>query len=164
MNDAAPELTEHDARVLRRFERLLVAVVVLLVAAHGRDAAWPFVVWPMYARTHPTPPRRVSETEVRLVSRDGDVVRLLPAQVFTHVEIELGRRVATAAFADDPEAEHHRRVLLRRLRPLLEEHDVVEVQAWTLSWTADPMAVPPFDRARPDEEIMLGRLRLPDGR
>ena len=158
-----------DARVLRRFERLLLAIVVLLVAAHGRDDAWPFVVWPMYARCHPTPPRRVSETELRLLSREGAVLRLLPAQVFTHVELELGRRVATQAFVEDADRERYRAVLLRRLRPLLEEHDVVEVQAWSLSWTADPMTVPPFDRARPDEAILLGRLpvknaSLRDGR
>ena len=65
------DLPEDDARLLRRFEWLLVALVALLVAAHGRDEAWPFIVWPMYARGYPPPPPRVSETELRLVCRDG---------------------------------------------------------------------------------------------
>jgi hypothetical protein len=164
MRESSSTLGERDARTLRRFERLVAAVVVALVAARGRDDAWPFIVWPMYASTHPTPPRRVSETELRLVSRDGDVRRLLPPQVFTHVELELARRVATQAFVEGPDRERYRTVLLRRLAPLLEEHDVVEVEGWTLGWTTDPMAVPPFDRARPDQEILLGGLRPLDER
>ena len=128
-----------------------MALVILLVAAHGRNEAWPFIVWPMYARGYPPPPPRVSETELRLVCRDGEVMHLLPARLFTHVEIDLGRRVAAQAFVEQPGVEQYRSVLLRRLGPLLEERDVVEVQGWALSWTVDPMAVPPFDRARPEE-------------
>ena len=90
-------LPADDVRVLRRFECLLVVLVLLLVAAHGRDDAWPFIVWPMYARGYPPPPRLVSETELRLVSRDGAVMRLLPADLFTHVEIDLGRRITVAS-------------------------------------------------------------------
>ena len=156
------DLPEDDLRLLRRFEWLLVALVILLVAAHGRDEAWPFIVWPMYARGYPPPPPRVSETELRLVCRDGEIMHLLPARLFTHVEIDLGRRIASQAFVEQPGVEQYRRVLLRRLGPLLEERDVVEVQGWALSWTVDPMAVPPFDRARPEEETLLGRIPVPN--
>jgi hypothetical protein len=155
-------LPPEDARVLRRFACLLGVLVVLLVAAHGRDDAWPFIVWPMYARGYPPPPHRVSETELRLVSRDGAVMHLLPADLFTHVEIDLGRRIAAQAFGEQPSAEQYRRVILRRLRPLLERRDVVEIQGWTLSWTPHPTAVPPFDLARPDQELLLGRMRVPN--
>jgi hypothetical protein len=153
---------ENDARLVRRFEWLLVALVTLLVAAHGRDEAWPFIVWPMYAKGYPPPPQRVSETELRLVCRDGEVMHLLPARLFTHVEIDLGRRVAAQAFVEQPGVEQYRRVLLRRLGPLLKEKDVVEVQGWALSWTVDPTAVPPFDLARPEQAILLGRIRVPN--
>lgn len=156
------ELAEDDVRLLRRFEWLLVALVMLLVAAHGRNDAWPFIVWPMYARGYPPPPHLVSETELHLVCRDGEVIRLLPAGLFTHVEIDLGRRVATQAFVEQPSVERYRGVLLRRLEPLLQERDVVEIQGWTLSWTVDPTAVPPFDLARPEREILLGRMRAPN--
>jgi hypothetical protein len=151
-------LPEDDVRLLRRFEWLLVALVTLLVAAHGRDEAWPFIVWPMYARGYPPPPQRVSETEVRLVCRDGQVMHVLPARLFTHVEIDLGRSIAAQAFVEQPGVEQYRRVLLRRLGPLLKERDVIEIQGWALTWTADPMAVPPFDLARPEGEILLGRI------
>jgi hypothetical protein len=156
------DLTEDDVRLVRGFEWLLVALVTLLVAAHGRDEAWPFIFWPMYARGYPPPPQRVSETELRLVCRDGEVVHLLPARLFTHAEIDLGRRVAAQAFVEGPGVEQYRKVLLRRLGPLLEERDVVEVQGWSLSWTVDPMAVPPFDLARPEQAILLGRIRVPN--
>lgn len=156
-------LSDDDARALRHFERLLVVLVVLLVAAHGRDQAWPFIVWPMYARSFSPPPRRVSETELRLVSRDGEVTHVLPGRLFTPVEIDLGRRVAAQAFVQQPSTERYRAALLRRLGPLLAERDVVEIQGWTLSWTTDPAAVPPFDLAQPDEEILLGSIRVPDG-
>jgi hypothetical protein len=153
-------LPAEDARWLRRFECLLVVLVVLLVAAHGRDDAWPFIVWPMYARGYPPPPDQVRETELRLVSRDGAVMHLLPADVFTHVEIDLGRRIVAQAFVEQPSAEPYRRVILRRLRPLLEGRDVVEIEAWTLAWTPHPTAVPPFDLARPEQEMLLGRMRV----
>jgi hypothetical protein len=156
------DLPEDDLRLLRRFEWLLVALVTLLVAAHGRDKAWPFIVWPMYARGYPPPPQRVSETELSLVCRDGEVMHLLPVRLFTHVEIDLGRRIAAQAFVEQPGVEQYRRVLLRRLGPLLEERDVVEVQGWALSWTVDPMAVPPFDLARPEQAILLGRIHVPN--
>jgi len=155
-------LSDDDARALRRFERLLVLLVVLLVAAHGRDLAWPFVVWSMYAQSFPPSPRRVSETELRLVSRDGEITHLLPGWLFTHVEIELGRRVAAQAFVEQPGVEQYRAALLRKLGPLLAERQVVEIQGWTLSWTTEPTAVPPFDLAVPDEEVLLGRMRVPD--
>ena len=156
------DLPEDDARLLRRFEWLLVALVALLVAAHGRDDTWPFIVWPMYARGYPPPPSRVSETELRLVCRDGEVIHLLPAKLFTHVEIDLGRRIVAQAFVEQPALEHYRRVLLRRLEPLLEERDVVEVQGWALSWLVDPMAAPPFDYTRPEEEVLLGSIPVPN--
>ena len=155
-------LTDDDARLLRRFECLLVVLVVLLVVARGRDEAWPFIVWPMYADGYPPPPHRVSETELRLVCRDGEVVHLLPAQLFTHVEIELGRRVAAQAFVEQPGAEHYRNVLWRRLGPLLAERDVVDIEGWALSWTTDPAAVPPFELAQPEQETLLGRIRVPN--
>ena len=79
-----------------------------------------------------------------------------------HVEIDLGRRIAAQAFVEQPGVEQYRRVLLRRLGPLLEERDVVEVQGWALSWTVDPMAVPPFDLARPEQAILLGRIHVPN--
>jgi hypothetical protein len=41
------DLPEDDVRFLRRFEWLLVALVTLLVPAHGCDEAWPFNVWPV---------------------------------------------------------------------------------------------------------------------
>jgi hypothetical protein len=157
-------LWNDDARALRRFERLLVVLVLLLVAAHGRDLAWPFVVWPMYAWSFPPPPRRVSETELRLVGRDGEVTHLLPGRVFTQVEIDLARDVVTQAFVQQPGAEQYRAALLRKLRPLLAERDVVEIQGWTLSWATDPAAVPPFNLAAPDEEILLGRMRVSEDR
>jgi len=157
-------LSEDDARALRRFEWLLVVLVVLLVAAHGRDLAWPFVGWPMYARSFPPPPRRVSETELRLVSRDGQVTHLLPARLFTHVEIELARRVVEQAFVQQPGGEEYRAALFRKLGPLLAKRDVVEIQGWTLSWTTDPTAVPAFNFAAPDEAILLGRIRVPGDR
>ena len=116
----------------------------------------------MYARCFPPPPRRVSETELRLVARDGEILRLLPAQVFTHVEVDLARRVVREAFAPLPGAESYRAVLLRRLAPLVNARDVVEIQGWKLSWTADPMAVPPFYLTRPVEEALLGRMPVPD--
>jgi len=156
-----PALSDADTRLLRRFEWLLALIVVVLVAAHGRDYAWPFNVWPMYARSFPPPPRQVSEMELHLVSRDGEVVRLLPPNVFTHVEIELGRRVVAGAFGEQPNRDRYRAVLLRRLGPLLRERDVVQIQGWRLSWTTEPAAVPPFDLARPDEAKLLGRIRLP---
>jgi hypothetical protein len=137
---------------------------MLLVAAHGRDLAWPFVVWPMWARGFPSPLRRFSETELRLVSRDGEITHLLPSRLLTRVEIGLARRVAAQAFIKQPEAEQYRAALLRMLGPLLTDLDVVEIQGWTLSWTTDPVAVPPFDLAAPDEEILLGRMRLRDDR
>ncbi len=155
-------LPADDVRVLRRFECLLVVLVLLLVAAHGRDGAWPFIVWPMYARGYPPPPGLVSETELRLVSRDGAVMRLLPADLFTHVEIDLGRRITVEAFTEQPSAAAYRRVILRRLRPLLEARGVVEIEGWTLSWTPQPTAVPAFDLARPEQEILLGRMRVPN--
>jgi len=151
-------------RLLRRVEWLLVALVALLVAARGRDEAWPFVTWPMYARGAPPPPQAVSETELRLVCRDGEVLRLLPAELFTHVEIELARRIAARAFVEQPSAEPYRQAILRQVRPFLEERDAVEIQGWTLSWTPHPTEVPPFDLARPDREILLGRMRVPSGR
>lgn len=153
-------LSAEDTRLLRRFECLLVVLVVLLVTAHGRDEAWPFIVWPMYARGYPPPPHQVGETELRLVSRDGAVMHLLPADLFTHVEIDLGRRIAEQAFVEQPSAEQYRQVILHRLRPLLERRDVVEIEGWTLSWTPHPTAVPPFDLARPDQEHLLGRMRV----
>ena len=157
-------LSDDDARALRRFERLLIVLVLLLAVVHGRDPAWPFVVWAMYARSYPPPPRRVSETELRLVSRDGEVTHLLPGRLFTQVEIDLARCVVARAFAQQPSAEQYRAALLRKLGPLLAERDAVEIQGWTLSWTADPAAVPPFDLAAPDEEILLGRMRVPADR
>jgi hypothetical protein len=157
-------LSEDDARALRRFERLVVVLVVLLVAAHGRDLAWPFVVWPMYARSFPPPPRRVSETELRLVSSDGEVTHLLPGRLFTDVEIDLARRVVGQAFVQQPGTEEYRAALFRKLGPIMAERDVVEIQGWTLSWTTDPTAVPAFNFAAPDEEILLGRIRVPDDR
>jgi hypothetical protein len=157
-------LSDDDARALRRFERLLIVLVLLLVVVHGRDPAWPFVVWAMYARSFPPPPRRVSEAELRLVSRDGEVTHLLPGRLFTQVEIDLARCVVARAFAQQLGAEQYRAALLRKLGPLLAERDVVEIQGWTLSWPADPAAVPPFDLAAPDEEILLGRMRVPDDR
>jgi hypothetical protein len=156
----SPALSADDARLLRRFEWLLVLLVVLLVAAHGRDDAWPFILWPMYARGYPAPPPRVSETELRLVSRDGAVMHLLPADLFTHAEVELGRRVVAQAFVAHPSAAQYRRVILRRLQPLLEKRDVVEIEGWRLSWTPRPTAVPPVDLARPEQEILLGRMRV----
>jgi hypothetical protein len=155
-------LSDDDARVLRRFERLLIVLVVLLVAAHGRDRAWPFVDWAMYARSFPPPPRRVSEIELRLVSRDGGVTHLLPGRLFTQVEIDLARCVIAQAFVQQPGTEQYRAALLRKLGPLLAERQVVEIQGWTLSWTTEPTAVPPFDLAVPDEEVLLGRMRVPD--
>ena len=148
------------ARLLHRFEWLLAVLVLLLVAAHGRDDAWPFVVWPMYAKGYPPPPHRVSETELRLVSRDGAVIRLLPADLFTQVEVDLGRRVTAQAFDEQPAAAGYRRAILRQLRPLLEAREVVEIEGWTLSWTPQPTAVPPFDLARPEHESLLGRMRV----
>jgi hypothetical protein len=85
---------EDDARLVRRFEWLLVALVTLLVPAHGRDEAWPFNVWPVYVRGHQLPPQRVSETELRLVCHDGEVNHLFRARLFNHVEVDLGRAVA----------------------------------------------------------------------
>jgi hypothetical protein len=96
------------------------------------------------------------------VSRDGEITHLLPGRLFTHVEIELGRRVVEQAFVEQPGAEQYRAALLRRLGPLLAERNVVEIQGWTLSWTTEPTAVPPFDLAAPDEEVLLGRMRIPD--
>ena len=157
-------LSNDDARALRRFERLLVVLVVLLVVAHGRDLAWPFVVWRMYDRGFASPLRRFSETELRLVRRDGEVTHLLPSRLLTRVETGLARLVTAQAFVKQPEAEQYRAVLLRMLGPLLTDLDVVEIQGWTLSWTTDPLAVPPFDLAAPDEEILLGRMRVPDNR
>jgi hypothetical protein len=156
------DLSDDDARAIQHFVRLLVVLVVLLAAAHGRDLAWPFVVWPMYARSFGPPPRQVSETELRLVGRDGEVTHLLPCRLLTQVEIELARRVAVQAFVQQPGAEQYRAALLRKLGPLLAARDVVEIQGWTLSWTANPAAIPPFDLAAPDEEILLGRIRVQD--
>jgi hypothetical protein len=161
MNGADTATPPADAaRLLRRFECMLVVLVLLLVAAHGRDDAWPFVVWPMYARGYPPPPPRVSETELRLVSRDGAVFRLLAADLFTPVEVDLGRRVAAGAFTEQPSAAGYRRAILSRLRPLLEARGVVEIEGWTLSWTPQPTAVPPLDLARPEDESLLGRMRV----
>ena len=106
----------------------------------------------------------VSETELRLVSRDGQVTHLLPARLFTHVEIELARRVVEQAFVQQPGGEEYRAALFRKLGPLLAKRDVVEIQGWTLSWTTDPTAVPAFNFAAPDEEILLGRIRVPRDR
>lgn len=157
-------LSDNDARALRRFKRLLVMLVMLLVAAHGRDLAWPFVVWRMYDRGFASPLRRFSETELRLVRRDGEVTHLLPSRLLTRAETGLARRVTAQAFMKQPEAEQYRAVLLRMLGPLLTDLDVVEIQGWTLSWTTDPLAVPPFDLAAPDEEILVGKIRLRDDR
>lgn len=163
-NRAEAIVPDADARLVRRFVCLLVVLVALIVLARGRDGAWPFITWSMYERGYPAPPRRVFETELRLVCRDGSVLRLLPAALFTHVEIDLARRVAAQAFAEQPCAEEYRRTILRQLRPLLEERDVVEIEGWTLSWTPHPTAVPPFDLARPEQEILLGRIPVPEGR
>jgi hypothetical protein len=153
-------LSDDDARALRRFQRVLVMLVVLLVATHGRDLAWPFVAWRMYDHGLPSPLRRLSETELRLVRRDGEVTHLLPSRLLTRVESGLAHRVTAEAFLEQPEAEHYRALLLRLLGPFLT--DVVEIQGWTLSWTTDPLAVPPFDLAAPDEEILVGTIRLRD--
>jgi hypothetical protein len=157
-------LSDDDARALRRFQRLLVMLVLLLLATHGRDIAWPFVIWPMYARGYPSPLSRVSETELRLVRRDGEVTHLLPSRLLTRAESGLAHRVTAQAFVKQPEAEQYRAVLLRMLGPLLTDLDVVEIQGWTLSWTTDPLAVPPFDLAAPDEEILVGKIRIRDDR
>lgn len=155
-------LSNDDARALRRFKQLLVMLVMLLVAAHGRDLAWPFVVWPMWARGFPSPLHRFSETELRLVSRNGKVTHLFPSRLFTCVEIGLARRVAAQAFVEQPGAEQYRAVLLQKLGPWLADLKVVEIQGWKLSWTTDPLAVPPFDLASPGEEVLLGKMHLRD--
>ena len=162
--DERVALSDDDARALRRFQRLLVMLVLLLLATHGHALAWPFVIWPMYARGFPSPLRWFSETELRLVRRDGEVTHLLPSRLLTRVESGLARRVTAQAFVKQPEAEQYRAVLLRMLGPLLTDLDVVEIQGWTLSWTTDPLAVPPFDLATPDEEILVGKIRLRDDR
>src|ERR1043166_542070 len=98
-------LSDDDVRAVRHFVCLLVVLVVLLVATHGRDLAWPFVVWSMYAKSYGPPPLQVSETELRLVGREGEVTHLLPGRLLTQVEIELARRVAVQAFVQQPGAE-----------------------------------------------------------
>ena len=45
--DERVALSDDDARALRRFQRLLVMLVLLLLVTHGHALAWPFVIWPI---------------------------------------------------------------------------------------------------------------------
>ena len=80
------------------------------------------------------------------------------------VESGAARQAVEQAFVQQPGGEEYRAALFRKLGPLLAKRDVVEIQGWTLSWTTDPTAVPAFNFAAPDEEVLLGRIRVPGDR
>jgi hypothetical protein len=160
MMDPPVTTTANEVRRLRGVELLLAALLLCIGAAQmrGRDRAWPFIAWPMYKDPFPPPPRQVSEIQLRLVSREGQVTKVMPYTIFGHVEIALGHEVAVRAFADRPDRDAYRDVLMRRLQPLLSANDAVQVQAWWLTWRTKPRELPPLDLEHPSTEFMLGSI------
>lgn len=152
----APTL-EHR-RVLARVKVLIAALVVSLVPGIRGDTAWPLVLWPMYARSHPAPPLAAEEIELRVLTADGSERVLLPAGFFTHVHADLGRRLAAGAFSAGPDAQAYRSSLLSAVRNRFRGEQVLSVTARRVGWDVQPSASPPFRACCADRSEDLGRL------
>jgi hypothetical protein len=119
-------------------------------AAQYGGEAWPLLLWPMYARTHPVPPERVAELEIRWTDSHGEEIIVLPGELFTQVHAGLGRRVVAEAVASTSDRDAYRGSIARRLRDAFGARLPAEIRVRKLWWNVAPRRVPAYRRCCPD--------------
>ncbi|MBC8106957.1 MAG: hypothetical protein H7Z14_10235 [Anaerolineae bacterium] len=147
------------ARPLFLTKSALAMMLLGLAVVGRRNAFWPLVNWGMYSKKpihYPAP--TATAVRLRIVDSTGQL-RLVSAHELWGVDrLPIAMQSFTGAFdAETADARAaHRGYLVHLLDNIFPAIHVKQVQGVRLTWSVEPMAVPPLILAAPERESILG--------
>lgn len=146
-----------------RLTKIFLLIFLLGVCIVGkRKTTWPIVSWALYsgytARFRPPEPS-VTMTELRVTTTTGNSLIVKPEDILTLPRDSLSHNIVEHAFDDTDISVRNesRRYLVRAVSNFLGKNSKIRtIQAWQLSYSVEPLAVPPIQMQTPATETMLG--------
>jgi hypothetical protein len=149
-------------RLRLRFAKLcLAAILPMIVIAGNRHGTYPIVNWPMYSRTKmPLPEDRVSVMTIRAEMRDGRMLHLDEHSFLPFGRNTVVRWIMDGAFNSTEQGvrERFQESIASLITNTLRETPA-RIEVWRTEWAVDPFASPPFDRAAPIAEVLVGTIK-----
>lgn len=138
----------------------LAAIFIAMPVVGRRNAFWPVVNWGMYSRKPlPYPKPSASAFCLRVMDATGRVNIVWAQDLWGVDRFHIAGRSFDRSFAlDEGQREAHRRFLVHLLDEARPTPSVQRIESVQMSWTVDALAVPPFDRDRPNHERPLGEF------
>lgn len=153
------------------YKRLYSIKIILLILLLGLPLVgkgitfWPLVNWPMYSdwRTpFPEPSRNI--VEIRVLSKSGQVQRLLPSDIMPFDRKNVAEILIEKAFSEENTQSrvHNRVALLELLKSNPAFNNAKTIQIWNLQWVVEPLKIPPLERNAPEKESLVGSFEVED--
>jgi hypothetical protein len=156
-------LAGQHARELRTNLAILIVILLALCVVGRKTQFWPIMTWPMYSTlTSQFPTSEASIVELRVVTHDGQVLRITPRELFPKGHDKLSKWVIQDAFSGEVESRAlaNRRWLASAVRDRFPHTDVKSVEGWKIVWDVNPLAIPPLNRDVPAQEVLLGTFPM----
>ena len=163
------DISSANALWALRLTKISLAIFLVGVCFVGKQkSTWPIVSWALYsgysARFRPPPPT-VFVTELKVYTESGELRVVKPESILTLPRDSLAHSIVEQAFSntDTGVRDESRRYLMRAVSNLLGESSEIEtIQAWQLSYSIEPSAVPPIQVQAPTSETLLGSFSKAD--
>ncbi len=161
--DQATPRSPADARMLTAIKLVLGLLLVGFLTVGDNDKTWPLVTWPMFQGSGKSAPKSIASLHLRAIAADGKVYQLVAGALSDTLPTSASEKIVEKTFDDDLDPSERRDAQARlaaMIRSALPGVDLVEIQAWDLTWNVHAGQPPTLDMHTPTEATLLGKFAL----